>query len=133
MVVEMDFFQTEAGAGKVLMMILEDLDVGGMMAAPLQAAGYICEIAHDPDQAMEWLDSLQPDAVIMDYFLQETNGLNVLKGLRLKPITQNTPVLFMSKIPEEFVPEAQKYSPVDILEEAYDAAELRRKIDALFI
>ena len=126
----MDYFQAEAGADKVLMLILEDLDVGGIMVAPLKQAGYICEMAHDAEQALEWVDKLEPDAILLDFFMQDTNGVELLKLLRQHPMTKDTPVIFMSKLPEDKAAEARQLPPVEIVEFAYDSEAILEKVKA---
>ena len=88
-------------------------------------------MAHDAEQALEWVGKLEPDAILLDFFMQDTNGVELLKLLRENPIAKNTPVIFMSKLPEDKAAEARLLPPVEITEFAYDADAILEKVKAM--
>ena len=134
-----DYFQTEVGAERVIMMIAEDGEIGETMAGPLKGAGFVCEIASDLDQAIEWLPNLQPDLIILDFFevshadaALNRNGVQMLQLLRKSGNADQTPVMFFSRIPEEFKEAVLAFSPVHEGGEAYDSFGLLEKVKELF-
>ena len=125
----MDYFQAEAGSSKVLLIVTEDLDIADLLVGPLQKKGYICEKAHDLHQAEELMASLEPDMILVDFFMSSINGVDFLKTVRALPGGSGTPVLFLSKVPDEFNEPIQAYENVDCVQEAYDADALMQKVE----
>lgn len=125
------YFNAEAGNEVILLFIAEDKDVGDMLAQPMIQKGYLCEVAVNMEQALEWMNSLSPDIILLDFYMENGNGLEFMKALRQQSVSENTPVLFFSQVPEEYVQEAQQYGPYDCIEAAYDGDALSQKIEEM--
>ena len=64
----------------------------------LQRAGYEVESAADGMMALEQLQQVKPDLVILDLMLPRLNGLEVLKFIRQDAELKATPVLILSNV-----------------------------------
>jgi CheY-like chemotaxis protein len=53
-------------------------------------------VAHDPETAIQIIDSWQPDLILLDVMLGAKNGLTLLHELQSYIDTRSTPVVVMS-------------------------------------
>jgi len=127
-IMDMGYFEAEAGVSKIVLLVMEDPAIGEFLAENLKQHSYHCEYAHDTHHALEVIESLEPDLVLLDYFNREMNGTEFLELLRSNPKSGRTPVIFMSKVPDDFLASAHKYDPVDYVAESFDADALLEKV-----
>jgi signal transduction histidine kinase len=87
--------------------------------------------AEDGQHALELLDSgVQPDLVLSDVMMPRLDGLGLLKALRARPLTENTPVIFLSaRAGEEARIEGFDVGADDYLIKPFSARELIARID----
>ncbi len=71
----------DGGPVRVLVVDDED-DLTDVLAAALRSEGFSAETAADGAQALRTSDGFLPDAVILDWMLPDTDGLQVLRALR---------------------------------------------------
>lgn len=66
----------------------------------LRDAGYDVQSARDGAEALQQVDKLVPDLILLDVFMPVMNGVEFLERLRHDAAHQNIPVLLMSAVPE---------------------------------
>ena len=59
-------------------------------------------IATDGVEALEQIQSTQPDIVVLDIVMPRKNGYEVCREIKSNPTTQNVPVVICSSKTEEF-------------------------------
>ncbi|MFE2643805.1 response regulator transcription factor [Streptomyces nigra] len=71
----------DGGAVRVLV-VDDEPDLTDVLGAALRSDGWEVRIADDGASALEAAADFQPDAVVLDWMLPDTDGLGVLHGLR---------------------------------------------------
>lgn len=62
----------------------------------IEEIGYQTSIAHDGSEALQAIDQMLPDAIILDLMMPEIDGFEVLKTLREVEKTAHVPVLILT-------------------------------------
>jgi DNA-binding response OmpR family regulator/HPt (histidine-containing phosphotransfer) domain-containing protein len=79
-----------------VMVVDDDLDWLRTVPALLQPWGMKITTLGDPQQFWDVLQSVQPDAIVLDIQMPEINGLELCQVLRSDPHWQRLPILFLS-------------------------------------
>jgi two-component system response regulator MtrA len=80
-----------------LALIVEDEpDLQEIFAAALQAAGFDTKVAGRGDVALECLESLVPDIILLDLHLPGVDGADVLRGIKANERLNDTRVIVAS-------------------------------------
>ena len=72
----------------------DERDLNSIITKKLSADGYSVDSCFDGNEAIEYLDAAEYDAVILDIMMPHTDGLGVLSHIRKQG--KNTPVLFLT-------------------------------------
>lgn len=86
---------------KKILLVEDDQILLKMYSEKFQRNGYEIIVAADGEQALEQVDLLKPDFIILDLMLPKLNGNLVLKKLKENPQTRDIPVAILSVMPEE--------------------------------
>ncbi|NJK40504.1 MAG: response regulator [Acaryochloridaceae cyanobacterium SU_2_1] len=73
-----------------------------LISNALEEIGLTVLIATDGIEALEQIESTQPDIVILDIVMPRMNGYEVCRTIKSNPRTQNVPVVICSSKSEEF-------------------------------
>lgn len=73
-----------------------------MITELLKGSGLNVEKASDGVEALEKIQSLRPDLVVLDIVMPRMNGYEVCRRLKADPKTENVPVVMCSSKGEEF-------------------------------
>jgi DNA-binding response OmpR family regulator len=79
-----------------VMVVDDDLDWLRTVPNLLQPWGMKITTLGDPQQFWDVLQSVQPDAIVLDIQMPEINGLELCQVLRSDPHWQRLPILFLS-------------------------------------
>lgn len=71
-----------AGTGSFALIVEDDHKLATIFTKALQEAGYVTETVQRGDVAMEWLDEVVPDVVILDLHLPYVSGTDILDRIR---------------------------------------------------
>ncbi|WKZ38161.1 MAG: response regulator [Anaerolineales bacterium] len=103
----------------VALIIEDDRDVGALFRHVLDVAGYQTEIVMDGREAMERLETLLPNIVLLDLQLPNVSGVQILKRMREDDKFEKVPVVvitayapFADSLPVE--PDLLLLKPVDL-------------------
>ena len=81
---------------KRILVIDDECEVASAIEARLVANGFDVNVVNDGMAGLESARELNPDAILLDIRMPDTNGLQVLEQLRSSPSTQITPVIMLS-------------------------------------
>jgi PAS domain S-box-containing protein len=122
---------TAAGSDKPVVLLVDDnRDMREYVARLLQSRfAVVC--AQDGQHALDLLDTgVRPDLVLSDVMMPRLDGFGLLKALRTRPLTETTPVIFLSaRAGEEARIEGLDVGADDYLIKPFSARELITRID----
>ncbi|MFB8787806.1 MAG: response regulator [Potamolinea sp.] len=73
-----------------------------MISDLLKGSGLTVDVASDGVEALEHIQRLTPDVVVLDIVMPRMNGYELCRRLKADPKTQNVPVVMCSSKGEEF-------------------------------
>jgi sigma-B regulation protein RsbU (phosphoserine phosphatase) len=114
---------------KRILVIDDDASIRSLMKKILSRAGYIVFTASGGREAIELLESVAVDLIILDMNMPEMNGLEVLHYLRSKHISAK-PVLMMSGVPDsELRVESYKLGAYDFITKPEQTEVMLKRIE----
>ena len=72
----------------------DERDLNRVIAKRLESEGYSVDCCFDGEQALDYIEAGEFDAVVMDIMMPKSSGLEVLKNLRIKK--NSVPVLLLT-------------------------------------
>ncbi|MGC9398948.1 MAG: response regulator [Anaerolineae bacterium] len=79
-----------------IMIVDDDVEALRLVGLMLEREGYNIHAATSGQQALEKLNQVTPDLIILDVMMPDMNGFTVAKHLRDDPSTQHIPILFFT-------------------------------------
>jgi len=73
-----------------------------MITDLLKGSGLEVTVASDGVEALEQIEDLRPDLIVLDIVMPRMNGYEVCRQIKSNPKTQNIPVVMCSSKGEEF-------------------------------
>ena len=83
---------------KRLLIIEDDKLVSRIYAKKFSGEGYEVQTAGDGEEGLKFVESFQPDVVLLDLMLPGLSGVEVLKRIRATPTSATLPVVVFSNI-----------------------------------
>ena len=84
-----------------VVLLVDDLPQSlGALAQELEADGYTVLVAHSGEAALERLDLVTPDAVLMDALMPGLSGFATCRRIKADPAWSHIPVIFMTGLSE---------------------------------
>lgn len=125
------YLPAAAAADKPTVLLVDDnRDMREYVARLLQSRfAVVC--AQDGQHALDLLDTgVQPDLVLSDVMMPRLDGFGLLKAVRARPLTETTPVIFLSaRAGEEARIEGFDVGADDYLIKPFSARELIARVD----
>jgi DNA-binding response OmpR family regulator len=82
-------------------MIVDDTPANlALLSDTLSEANYRVLVATDGLSAIEQIDYLKPDIILMDVMMPGIDGFETCRRLKANPLTQSIPILFMTGLSE---------------------------------
>lgn len=72
----------------------------GMLCDTLEAEGYTVLVARDGDSALQRLELVAPDAILMDAVMPGLSGFDTCRQIKANPALAHIPVIFMTGLSE---------------------------------
>jgi len=114
---------------KTRVLIVDDnLDMLEVLSESLDFHGYETFIAHNGNEAIEKSSLLLPDIILLDLYMPNGNGFEVLQKLRLQPITSNIAIIVMTGETSNMV-QALKLGADDFIVKPFHFAEIEARIN----
>ena len=86
----------------------------------------------DPLKALDKLENISPDLVLVDYEMPEINGIEVIRAIRANPATETVPVIMItSTIDKDIKLAAIEAGATEFLAKPFDETELRIRVQNL--
>ncbi len=79
-----------------IILVDDDLNITRMIESILGKAGFLVKSIHRPEAALEAIDMFQPDLVLLDIDMPNTNGLELCRSLRHQKRFQTLPIVFVT-------------------------------------
>jgi two-component system phosphate regulon response regulator PhoB len=86
---------------KKILIVEDDVDILNLLRYYFQYDGYETHTAKDGSQAIDLIQEVQPDLVLLDLMLPEMSGLEVCKRIKANPVTAGIPVIMLTAKGEE--------------------------------
>ncbi|MEB3283320.1 MAG: response regulator [Lyngbya sp.] len=98
----------------------------------LDEQGYILHYASSGVKALERLDTVQPDVILLDVMMPELDGLEVCKRIKANPKWQHIPILMLTALnSKKDLVACLKAGANDFLSKPVNSAELRARLDSM--
>lgn len=113
-----------------LVLLVDDLPQNLVfLGSVLKKEGYEISLATSGAQALEMLDVLQPDLILLDIVMPDMDGLEVCRRLKEAPRWRDIPIIFITaKITSEDVVEGFKLGAVDYITKPFNSTELLARV-----
>ena len=118
-------------ANKILIVDDEPFNLD-LLEQELMDESYVIERAADGVEALEKVESFDPDVILLDYMMPNMNGLEVLKQLRADERHKSTPVILLTaKASQEDKVRGLDAGADDYVIKPFDAVELLARVRAM--
>jgi|GEM_PF-4354182 len=113
----------------VIHLVEDDQNTHELVKSYLQGKGIVLTHAYNGKEGLEKAIGLNPDMIILDYDLPETDGLSVLKSIRSSKTGAKTPVVFLtSSESQSLIDNAFSEGAVDFLRKPIYPSEFQARI-----
>lgn len=86
---------------KKILLIEDDIFIGGLLQLKLEQEGFDVERALDGEQGFEFLEKFQPQIILLDLILPKRSGFELLEMIKQDPRFSNIPVIITSNLGQE--------------------------------
>jgi DNA-binding response OmpR family regulator len=112
-----------------ILVIEEDLDLSKLFYYMLQTEGYDVAVTHAWQSAQEVFTHEEPDLIIFDWALTNTDGYLWIDELRAAPETEHIPVLFVcGDSPSRGVSRQLDQAGIPVIEKPFDVIQFREYV-----
>ncbi|MEO0562686.1 MAG: FHA domain-containing protein [Chloroflexota bacterium] len=84
------------GNGELVLIVEDHLEVAQLFSMMLQRQGFTTQISRDANRAMRFLQTHNPQAVVLDLMLPGMNGVEVCRYIRRDSTLDQTPIVAVS-------------------------------------
>ncbi|MEK8051066.1 response regulator transcription factor [Ideonella sp. DXS22W] len=84
----------------VILLVDDQPETLGALAQALEADGTTVLVAHSGEAALQRLDLVTPDAILMDALMPGLSGFETCRAIKAHPAWQHIPVIFMTGLSE---------------------------------
>jgi type II secretory ATPase GspE/PulE/Tfp pilus assembly ATPase PilB-like protein/ActR/RegA family two-component response regulator len=124
--------KAKRAAAKRVLLVEDEESLRRVMKDLLEREGFVVHEAGDGVIALDEVDRLAPDLVVLDLNLPRLDGYGVLSHLRARPATQRLPVIVLTaKGDEESEVRVFEYGASDFLTKPFRARALSARIHSL--
>lgn len=92
--------ESKPGAGKTILVVDDDPDVLELSKHFLGAQGYRVLPAEGAFRALEILQEIRPDGMVLDLMMPDRTGVEVLERIRFDASLTDLPVICFSAVPQ---------------------------------
>ncbi len=95
----------------------------------LRQADYQINVAQNGLQALEIVEKVQPDIILLDVMMPELDGFETCKRLKANPDTADIPIIFLTaKVEIEDVIQGLELGAVDYVTKPFNPTELMKRV-----
>jgi len=97
----LDEADADAATERPVVLVVDDAPSSlGLLCDALEGAGYTVLVAADGETALERLDIVAPDAILLDGMMPGLSGFETCRRIKANPAHAHIPVLFMTGLSE---------------------------------
>ena len=110
----------------------DDAPLQRLLKSALKAAGHEVVVAPDAAEALELLDSVNPQLLITDYVMPGMDGLELVGAVRSREAYRSVPVILFTAVnlDAQMLPEVQSWN-VHCVAKGYPLKDLLHEVDEL--
>ncbi|HZZ34245.1 MAG TPA: response regulator [Caulobacteraceae bacterium] len=113
-----------------VMVVEDDPTIGELLTLRLDLAGYRPTWVRDGAQALERINEVKPDLIVLDLGLPKVDGFQVLEALRAEPLWRDLPIIVLTaRHNSEDVRKALSLGASDYMAKPFDAKRLQQRIE----
>lgn len=114
---------------KTVLLVDDENTLLKLLNIKLSEVGYNVRVAENGHSALEAIDALQPDVIILDRALPDIDGLEICREVKKNPNTKSIPIIILSqKKSEEEILEGLKCGADDYVTKPFSINELEDRI-----
>ncbi len=84
-------------SNKLILLIDDEPNLAQVVAVCLESfKGWKVQVANSGKEALSIVETLNPDAILLDVMMPDMDGITVNQNLQKNPSTQNIPVIFLT-------------------------------------
>jgi CheY-like chemotaxis protein len=106
-----------------ILIVNDEEDLVAMSSMILEDAGHEVATTLKGDVAIEIARDQQPDLILLDFVLSDTDGTRVMQALRAEPAARHIPVIMMSAL-HDGAERARRAGAKSFLQKPFTASEL---------
>jgi two-component system, OmpR family, alkaline phosphatase synthesis response regulator PhoP len=115
--------------------LLCDDEIHIVRAAEIKLArsGYEVRIAHDGEEAWEWIQRDPPDVLVTDVQMPRVDGFELTRRVRSNPATKDLPIIMLTAKSFELTSReiVEQFGVIHVMAKPFSPRELARLVDEL--
>ena len=117
--------------GKTILVVDDEQHVVHVVSAMLTRKGHEVMVASNGREALETIETCQPDLLLLDIVMPEMDGATLAKELQKRPETKDIPIVFLTGLVDinSNRDESSALAGHHVLGKPFGAEELYRIID----
>lgn len=99
---------------KLILVAEDDVFYANIYKSKLTAEGFEVVVAHNGDEAMDYIATRKPDILLLDLIMPEKDGFQTLELLRANPQTKDLKIIVLSNLgQDEDIKRTKAYGVLD--------------------
>ncbi|MDX1993819.1 MAG: response regulator [bacterium] len=86
------------GSDQLVLIVDDDAKVANAIGAVLQEAGFRTHLVRNVAEAIALVESARPSAIVTELILPDMNGLELVRYIRTREVTQEIPLIVISSV-----------------------------------
>lgn len=118
---------------KKILIVEDDVFIRDIYQVKFSQEGFDVTTAEDGIKAMEKLENLVPDIILLDIMMPYMNGMEVLRRIKSNELLKNIPIIMLTNISEkEKVTEGLEFGVSDyLIKSHFTPSEVVHKVNVL--
>jgi DNA-binding response OmpR family regulator len=118
---------------KKILIVEDDVFIRDIYQVKFSQEGFEVTVAEDGIKALEKLEKLVPDIILLDIIMPYMNGMEVLKKIKSNVLLKDIPIIMLTNISEkEKVSEGMEYGVNDyLIKSHFTPSEVVHKVNTL--
>jgi two-component system sensor histidine kinase/response regulator len=101
-----------------------------VLGSMLREAGYAINVATNGEQALQSLERVLPDLILLDVIMPVMDGFETCRRLKADPSYSSIPVIFLTaKVESDDVVQGFELGAVDYIAKPFNSTELLKRVD----
>ncbi|HEY5368556.1 MAG TPA: response regulator [Hanamia sp.] len=111
-----------------ILILDDDKDLLTVVKSLLHRKGFDVFAYSDWSKAWSAIKTCKPQLILLDVFMNGTDGVDVCKKLRASSLTRNIPIIMFSSYPDIAETAINEYGADDFIAKPFETSEIIRKI-----